>query len=89
MRRWVVLAVSPWLATTGHAQPKEAPDPPPFQPLRYDEDYSYLQDPARRRGFDRIKYVPLGSASGRYLSLGGELRPFGESNAAAWLTLKF
>jgi Alginate export len=65
------------LAAMGPAQPAEETAPPPFLQLRYDEDYSYLQDPEKRRTFvDRIKYVPLGDVPGRYLSLGGEARPF-------------
>jgi hypothetical protein len=49
--------------------------PPAYQLLRYDEDYSYLKDPARRTDFwDVIKYIPLGNRDGWYLSLGGEMR---------------
>jgi Alginate export len=73
------VALSLALATAGHAQPAPAPDPPPYKGLRYEEDYSYLQDPTTRTDFfDPIKYVPFGGAEGRYLSLGGELRPFFE-----------
>ena len=35
----------------GPAQPAEEAAPPPFLQLRYDEDYSYLQDPEKRRTF--------------------------------------
>ena len=50
---------------------------PVYQPLRYEDDFSYLADPARRSDpWDGLKYIPI-SAS-RYgpvwLSLGGELR---------------
>jgi hypothetical protein len=49
--------------------------PPAYQLLRDKEDYSYLKDPRCRTDFwDAIKYIPLGSQQGWYLSLGGELR---------------
>jgi len=47
-----------------------------YKLLRYDEDYSYLQDPARRtEPLDALKYIPLGDRAGYYLSLGGTARP--------------
>ncbi|WP_178133398.1 alginate export family protein [Vineibacter terrae] len=49
----------------------------PFLPktLRYDEDYRYLADPARRGDpWDPLKHIPLNGAGDVYLSLGGELR---------------
>src|SRR5262245_65981118 len=50
------------------------PSPPLFQPLRYDEDWSYLGDESRRSEWlDRLKYIPL-NERGWYLSLGGEAR---------------
>jgi len=53
--------------------------PPPYKQLRYEEDYTYLRNPARRGDiFDPIKYVPFGGVEGRYISLGGEARPFFE-----------
>jgi hypothetical protein len=49
--------------------------PPAHTALRYDEDYSYLNDPATRTNlFDSLKYIPLNQSSGWYLTLGGELR---------------
>jgi hypothetical protein len=46
---------------------------PPYKFLRYDEDYSFLADPAKRTDlWDWAKYIPLGSAG--YLSFGGEVR---------------
>lgn len=44
--------------------------------LRYDEDYSYLRNPAKRTGawWERYKYVPLSFSDDAYLSLGLELR---------------
>src|SRR5215475_7268120 len=56
------------------AQASSPPSPPPFQPLRYDEDWSYLGDESRRSEWlDRLKYFPL-NEHGWYLSLGGEER---------------
>jgi HSP20 family molecular chaperone IbpA len=49
--------------------------PPAYKPLRYEEDYSYLKDPDRRTDLlDALKYIPLSSREGWYLSLGGEIR---------------
>src|SRR5437762_1057885 len=53
----------------------DARQPPSYKPLRYDEDYRYLQDPSRRTDFwDSIKYIPLFGREDSYLSLGGEAR---------------
>ena len=52
---------------------------PPYTLLSYDEDYSYLADPAQRADFwDPIKYVPLGEP-GWYATFGGETRQRFES----------
>lgn len=49
--------------------------PPAYKLLRYEEDYSYLRDPAKRTDFwDPLKYVPLFGQDGSYLSIGGEVR---------------
>src|SRR5262245_1983583 len=55
--------------------PSPAPQSPPaFHPLRYDEDWSYLEDESRRSEWlDELKYIPLNN-HGWYLSLGGEAR---------------
>jgi hypothetical protein len=51
-----------------------AQSPPLFQPLRYEEDWSYLKDESKRSEWlDRMKYIPL-NKRGWYLSLGGEAR---------------
>jgi len=43
--------------------------------LRYDEDYSFLNDPARRTDFlDPLKYIPLDGSGEFYLGFGGEAR---------------
>lgn len=52
-----------------------AETPPAYKLFRYDEDYRYLRDPAKRTDFwDPIKYIPLGGSPVWYLSIGGELR---------------
>jgi len=46
---------------------------PPYRFLRYDEDYSFLADPAQRVDLlDWVKYIPLDGAG--FLSFGGEAR---------------
>lgn len=60
--------------TTQPAMPLPAAAPPPFQPLRYEEDWSYLKDESMRSEWlDKMKYIPLNNR-GWYLSLGGESR---------------
>ncbi len=62
-------------ASGAWAQRTEAPAQPPFKSLRYDEDYSYLRDPARRtETLDALKYIPLNGDDTSYLTLGGEIR---------------
>jgi hypothetical protein len=49
--------------------------PPPYEQLRYEEDYQYLRDPARRMdAWDALKYIPLDREGHNYLSIGGEAR---------------
>src|SRR5688572_29545091 len=53
----------------------DAPSPPPYKQLRYDEDWSSLHDPKLRTdALDRIKYIPLNKNDDWYLSIGGEIR---------------
>lgn len=69
--------------------PAPAPaGPPPFYPvgpdpyryLPYDEDWSFLKDPARRTDFwDPIKYIPLAGRDGWYATVGGLARERFES----------
>jgi hypothetical protein len=55
------------------------PNPPEYQLLRQDEDYSYLRDPACRRDrWDYLKYVRLGSSGDSFLTIGGEAREWYE-----------
>src|SRR5687767_14615468 len=60
----------------GEAARAEALQPLPlYRQLRYDEDYRYLRDSARRTDFlDPIKYIPLTESGASYLTLGGEIR---------------
>lgn len=76
-RSWIIVAgfaVAVLWPATLHAQGDgEAPFLP--KALRYDEDYRYLADPAKRGArWDPLKYIPLNEAGGTYLSLGGEWR---------------
>ena len=52
------------------------PIPPPYTLTRYDEDYSYLANPANRtEALDVIKYIPLFNWGPSYfVTLGGDLR---------------
>lgn len=70
-------------ASGASAQPSPSPSPaqegprtsPAYKQLRYEEDWTYLRDPARRTdALDRIKYIPLNREGDWYLSLGGEVR---------------
>ncbi len=49
--------------------------PPGYRPLRYEEDWSVLRDPALRGDFfDPIKFIPLDAAGDAWLTLGADLR---------------
>jgi hypothetical protein len=57
------------------ADAQQLPSPPPYQQLRYEEDYSYLRDPTRRTDlWDIIKYIPFNDKGDWNLSVGGEVR---------------
>jgi hypothetical protein len=48
---------------------------PAFAKLRYEEDWSFLRDPAQRtEPLDELKFIALNADASRYLSLGGEAR---------------
>jgi hypothetical protein len=48
---------------------------PAYYLERWEEDYSYLKDPANRTDFfDPIKYIPLNDKGDIYLSFGGQAR---------------
>jgi len=74
MRSALVLAVLAAMpAAMARAQSLE---PPPFTSMRWQEDYSYLADPAKRSGawWERLKYIESPRAAGTYLALGDEFR---------------
>jgi hypothetical protein len=55
------------------------PDPPKYELLRQDEDYSYLRDDACKLDrWDSLKYVRLGSSGDSFLTIGGEARAWYE-----------
>ncbi len=46
-----------------------------YKSLRFEEDYSFLRDPAQRvDGWDGVKYISIAGERGGYLSFGGEIR---------------
>jgi hypothetical protein len=70
-----VLSLSGTAEAQIYSAPSEPARPPNYTELRYDEDYSYLKDPALRTDlFDPIKYVPLDQQGDWYASFGGEIR---------------
>ena len=75
-----MLALTAAHAQTAHPLAPPSPPgpsrvPPPYKLLRYDEDYTYLRDPADRRdALDAVKFIPLDRSGDRYLTLGGEAR---------------
>ncbi|HZF39782.1 MAG TPA: alginate export family protein [Blastocatellia bacterium] len=57
----------------------KCPDPPEYELLRQDEDYSYLRnDACKRDRWDFLKYVRLGSSGDSFLTIGGEAREWYE-----------
>jgi hypothetical protein len=65
---------SPTGSKPAEAAPAAAAQPPAFRDLRFEENWSYFREPARRTGYlDSLKYIPLGS-TGFYTSIGGEAR---------------
>jgi hypothetical protein len=51
---------------------------PDFKQLRYEEDFSYLKDPAKKTGdpisLEPLKYITFGQSESTYLTIGGEVR---------------
>jgi hypothetical protein len=68
------------------AEQDRCPPPGAYKYLRYDEDYQYLGNVAcRSDALDQVKYVPLGSDEGSFVSFGGEIRQTMEYfNNASW-----
>jgi len=60
--------------TFAHAQLRD--EPPQFTSMRWDEDYSYLADPAKRSGawWEPLKYIASPRTDGMYVTLGDEIR---------------
>ena len=55
------------------------PNPPEYELLRQDEDYSYLRnDKCKRDRWDALKYVRLGPGGDSFLTIGGEAREWYE-----------
>ena len=78
-RRWragsiALLILASWASSAQAQAPCPSPRPP-FQFLRYAEDYGFLRDPACRTDFwDPIKFIPLDRTGEFYLTLGGDAR---------------
>ena len=62
-----------FLVTASHAYAAERPALTANS--RFEENYEFLSDPAKRTDFfDPVKYIPLGDDPHTYLSFGGEVR---------------
>ena len=68
---WRLVALNLWIASAQDSAPQSSvQEPPPFQTLRFNEDYSYLHSKAERTPWESIKYIPLGLGYNWYLTLG-------------------
>jgi len=47
---------------------------PGFKPLRYAEDYSFLENDSTKNWYRKLKYNRLSKSSGLFISVGGEIR---------------
>ena len=45
-----------------------------FKPLRYDEDYSFLEKDTSKDWYPKMKFIPLSQNKAIYISYGGEVR---------------
>lgn len=71
----LLAAVLASMAVRAQSAAKSTSGPAAYELLRYEEGYSYLQDPQERTDFwDAAKYIPLSDSPDTYLSFGGELR---------------
>ncbi|WP_250846785.1 alginate export family protein [Aquisphaera insulae] len=72
--------LGPGQAAVTATVPEASAGRPPFKLLRYDEDFRFLADPARRTDFfDPLKYIPLFGRDRFYLTFGGDVREWFES----------
>ena len=73
----IVIAALMVACVPAYAMAQAKSGPPEFDNARYDEDYSYLRDPANWTGawWERYKFIPLDPSGTRYLTLGADLRP--------------
>jgi hypothetical protein len=75
-----VLAAPPAAETPEKPSHSEAPSSivpkaPPYKTERWEEDYTYLRDPAARTDWlDSLKYIPLNDKGDWYLTLAGQAR---------------
>jgi len=75
---WFSLVLGVTGGISSQAQPT-CPNPPEFEVLRQDEDYSYLRNSACKRDrWDSLKYMRLGSSGDSFLTIGGESREWYE-----------
>lgn len=47
---------------------------PAYKTLRYDEDYSFLQNDTTRGWYQKLKFTPINEQNNIYLSAGGDIR---------------
>lgn len=76
-------ACAPALADTVPVGANVFQAPPPGQPVQlisWLNDYSYLQDPKNRTGaaWEKLSYIPIGEDPSHFLSIGGEVRYYGQ-----------
>ena len=65
---WIILII-------GSCVGAHSTEHPAFQTLRYNEDWSFLSEPAQRTDFfDAVKYLRLDTQGRWHLSFGGEAR---------------
>lgn len=71
----VIIAMTILGANPCFAESQRCPSPPPYEQLRYEEDYSYLLNrTCRTDPWDIIKYISLSERGDWFFSLGGEVR---------------
>ena len=71
----VIVAMTIFGANPCFAESQRCPSPPPYEQLRYEEDYSYLLNRSCRTDpWDIIKYISLSERGDWFFSLGGEVR---------------